>query len=201
MNIPVEFKAKESLNSSHILTLHIKSNYNKNYFYSDSTSLEDIFEFQCRYNLTKDITNQIKEPIQISDYDKAIDLKKYIGIKLNTEIYSKDLFEYPSLITTTPNEKVLVPIAFGGFEDIENYVVWLTINNQQIQLQNKEYFMNFKVPKGNGIVKYLEIEVPNTKGIYELQAHLSVNPWRLKDSSISTSLNTESSNQITLKVE
>lgn len=172
------FKVK--LTANNISSLH-KLNFilynNSKVAHADKDYI--IFEpLVTKTNLISTDTNKSKIP-NISFNDK-INTKDLEVFKLNGQDSNnnKDIN-----IQVKADEQVIMPLDVASFENGNDYIFWMTLDSNQIYINNNQKYWYFNLPKGFGINKNVIFKAPHKKGTYQLIGFLSINPWIEKDDS------------------
>lgn len=198
MSIPVQYKQEKNDKKLHVLSLLVTSNYGRPTYLETTNFIDNSTNIIARYNICYKDSNYTLVSEKDCTIDKIFEMKNFYGIQLNKLDTDVNLY-YNPVLEVKPGEKVTIPLLIGGYKDVDDYLSIITINNMQYSIDNSQYYLHFKIPKGNVALKYIEIQAPNNIGIYEIQADMFANPWsRLEARSLNTTA--DRSNIITLKV-
>lgn len=138
-----------------------------------------------------------------SDYTPINVNNNFSGILINKDFDKLNEFSKPSNnIYAEPGQDVNLALRFGGYSDINNYLVFLILNNEQYLINNSQKFLLFKDLKSGLNYKNITFKAPENKGKYELWALMAKNPLQFQNNPLTSRRRSlDYSHRITLIVE
>ncbi|KOR25405.1 hypothetical protein [Clostridium sp. L74] len=85
-------------------------------------------------------------------------------------------FKKPDEIHVKKDEMVSIPTNISSFDNSEDYAFWLSLNGDQLLINNNLKYLYFKLPNQYAINKNVTFRAPHNKGTYELIGFLITNP-------------------------
>lgn len=164
-NIPIKFNTGIYVKGNHIITFVVSPT---------STKSNPIIN---THNLVIKNTNLIEKPKLLFNDSSFYKNKSNILLKLNSK---------STKIESNPDEIIKLPITFGSFKNTYEYIFLLTLNSNQITINNTLNYLYFNLPEGYATNKDISFTAPHTKGIYALDGFLTLNPW-IKQSNLNHS--------------
>lgn len=177
-------------NKAHLLKLVI----------SDSSDSNSNWDHIISYNIIpNEYTHNFSPTKKNYDlYDKLVELNNFFGVKIN-KLSNDSAYDLNPIIVAKKGQNVEIPVLFGGYKNINNYLIWFTLNNKQYFFDNENNYEEFSVPVSKVAMKYIKLKTPNEIGEYVIQANVIGNPWD-QIGIDSSDIVTNCSNKITLKV-
>lgn len=174
-NIPIKINTDGYKDGTHVLNFIVYNNVNKIvHNYKESFNFDQI---TSTHNLIiKDKNVDITKPsLTFNDigYKSSVNT-----LLLNIDKNSINDNSTKALqIYAKPDETVTLPVTVGGINNKYDYIFFLTLNYNQIILNNNNYYWYFKLKEGYAITKNVTFKAPHNKGTYQLTGFLSLNPW------------------------
>lgn len=195
-NIAIPFTIPKGLedgeNHKFLISLLVGTDTHESIVKHETTNYAISFDYFIK-NSKSPIAEQIK-----NDYKKikSVDAT-YSGLVINNDLNSneKRVKLPPSEIIKSPNEPFKLAVRLGNLENHEKFLLLVTIDWFQTDINNKRYLLLEVEPNKLGYEE-IELVAPEKKGLYEIGALVIPNP---ENANTFTPL--ENSYRFTLKVE
>lgn len=125
--------------------------------------------------------------------------KGYLGAILNGTITREKIKYNNSTITAKPGEQIKLPLTIGGYKNINKYIFWVTLNDNQYPFDNKQ-FCYFDVSSEKFAKKQINIIAPKAKGEYIISICMVTNPFEKLTKYTVSKIHEDYSNKIKLVV-
>lgn len=203
ITIPISFISDQILYENNSLIFNIVSGINKHaYNLGEPTNL---FAINSEYNLQLNNSqlNLENQVISDSDYNPININTNFSGIIVNEDFDNLNIFSKPNnALHVKSNQNVNLAVRFGGYNDINNYLIFLVLNNEQVLLNNSQNYLLFKDLNSSLNYTNITFKAPEKKGSYELWAQMAKNPLQFQNNPLTSRRRSlDYSHRITLIVE
>lgn len=172
LDIPIKIDLNNLSNGTHILNFIIYKNPNTPIHNPKESIKNNPIITKHDLILKGDSNISLSQPpINIASYKSKSDTGSLI---LNS---NKNGTKNSIQIKVKHDQMVSIPIVIGSFKNINNYLFWITLNQDQILFDNKFKYLFFNLPQGHAINEPITFKAPHTKGTYKLTGFLSLNPF------------------------
>lgn len=199
--ISIEFKDLPYRNNSIIFNITAGSNEHA----SSLKEVKSLFGINAEYNLIVYENNNklLDNFIEDEEYEEIDTNLNFDGILLNQEFENHDIFKKPdSSIYCKANEDVNLALRFGGYSDINNYLIMLLLDNNQIKINNSQDYIFYNCLEGRKYFSKISFKAPSKTGKYELWALMAKNPINFQDNPLTVrGRSLDNSHRVTLIVE
>lgn len=170
IEIPLEFNVKNLTDGLHSLLFSLSMN---NVNDIDTLNSKPLVS---RKNLIKN-NNSNPNLLKAEHETHYIELQTpNIFLSKSLDELKKDVFVTSDYIKVKPEGSFNIAILAGGYDDTDTYLCYITLNDDQIKLDNDNDYWCYKVPIKSAAYKEVTISAPKEIGTYKLTAFLIPNP-------------------------
>ncbi|NFN33169.1 hypothetical protein FDB47_16265 [Clostridium botulinum] len=163
------------------------------------------FGINAEYNLKLDTseTELENQLVPDSEYTPITINNNFSGIIMNQDFKTLNEIHKPNnAIHVQSGQDVKLALRFGGYANINNYLLFLILNNEQISINGSQKYLLFKDLDSNLKYKIINFKAPEKKGQYELWTLMAKNPLQFQDNPLTSRRRSlDYSHRITLIVE
>lgn len=203
IKIPISFINNNILYKNNSLIFNVVTGIDKNACNIGEPT--NLFALSAEYNLKLINSNLYIEDSMTSssDYTPINTKTNFYGIIMNEDFNNITEFYKPNnLLHVKSGQDVNLAIRFGGYSNINNYLFFLVLNNEQIALNKSLSYLLFKNLDSNLNFTSVTFKAPEKKGKYELWAQMVKNPLQFQDNPLTSRRRSlDYSHRITLIVE
>lgn len=179
--IPISLKDNGlTIDKLHKLTVSLIASPKK--FEKDYNFKSNKYGITLNYDL---ITDKVKNKSYNSmHYEKPTHVLKtdqYIELMINSDFKPSSILKVPnSSFEVEKGKNFKLAYRIGDFENVNKYLVLVTLNWEQVQIDNKPYKL-LEIPSGTMGYGTFEFNAPDRPGLYEFNAYVIADPFGVEN--------------------